>query len=191
MILDRVSACDVAFRSGGLPSVRTETHLERDNGVVVGILHDGFEVVEEHHVGAVVREDVGPRVEDAQHPELHALRAQRLDQPVWECLVMGVLQGSIDQLPAIYTTNYQQPKATPLSSCPVLCLLDSTHPDTSSYVLGWCTCRFFPHQFSPQFVMFWTPSGAPNMLLLSSASLYSISSCRGVELLWIGLVECV
>lgn len=53
-----------------------------------------------------------------------------------------------------------------------------THPATSSYVLGWCTCRFFPHQFSPQLVMFCTPSGAPNMELLSSPSLYSISSCR-------------
>ena len=76
MILDRVSACDVAFRSGDRPS---EPHLERDDGVVVGVLHDRFEVVEEHHVGAVVREDVGPGVEHAQHAELHALRAQRLD----------------------------------------------------------------------------------------------------------------
>ena len=67
-------------------------YLERDDGVVVGVLDNGLEVVEEHDVGAVVCEDVGPGVEHAQHAQLHALRAQGLHQPVW---VWGWVQGSV------------------------------------------------------------------------------------------------
>jgi len=58
------------------------TNLEGDHSIVIGVLDDGLEAVQEDHVRAVVRKDVAPGVQHAQHAQLRALRIERTDEAV-------------------------------------------------------------------------------------------------------------
>jgi hypothetical protein len=65
---------------------QTKRTLDGDDGVVIGALVDGLEVVEEDHVRVVVGEDVGPGVREPHGPQLPAPGVHLLDEAV---LVVG------------------------------------------------------------------------------------------------------